>query len=307
MPTTDAGAAPDGAGLDRCPVGLVPMAWPDPGPDLGGQLAAIAGLGFAGIQFGDPGPDPGPVRTAFQAADLAVAERYFPIRCTADGPAAGSAREGDEHLRQLLELDGDVLVAAIDGSPDRDRMAGRADPRPRLTSAGWTALVDLLHDLARRATDAGVEVSFHPHAGTFVETPEETAELMERTDAGLVHLCLDTGHWIVGGGDPVEAVRRYDDRLSHLHVKDVDAAVLAALRDGALATLTEAVDEVVFCPLGTGVLALDDLLLAVTEAGYRGWLMIEQDSFVGDAPSVAAANRAALAAAVRRTSSSGHR
>lgn len=288
----------NGDGLHACPVGLVPMGWPDPTDDLDGFLRQVEKLGYAGIQFGDPGPEPAAIRERFQAHGVELAERYFPIRCTVDGPAPDALEEGIAHLGHVRDLGGRMLVAAIDGSPDRDGFAGRAVDAPGLTSGGWRDLLALLDVLATRAVDAGVDVTFHPHAGTYVETPDETDRLLEYTDPERVGLCLDTGHWIVGGGDPIAAIGAYGPRLRHLHLKNVDGDILAGLRDGVVGGLTAAVEQVVFGPLDRGVLPLTAFVDHLGASGYRGWLMVEQDSFVGGHVEAAAGNRAALATAL---------
>jgi inosose dehydratase len=300
---TDEHETPTRSTLRGCPVGIVPLGWPDPSSDLDAFLSLVVDLGFSGIQYGDPGPDSQTVRSRFEVHGVSLAERYLPIRCTVDGPATDALADARAHQDQVVALGGRMLVAAIDGSPERDGHAGRAEAAPELSAEGWERLIDLLDELARRGEDLDVATTFHPHAGTFVETPAETGRLMEHTDPERVGLCLDTGHWTVGGGDPVAAVRTYGPRLRHLHLKDVDASVLAGLRAGEVPSFTAAVDDVVFNPLGEGVLDLDGLLAALDELGYGGWLMVEQDSFVGGHREVAAANRSALDMALDRVAS----
>lgn len=290
----DRGEAP------RWPIGLVPLRWPNPQGDLDGFLAAVTELGFHGVQLGRPGSSPASVRARFERHSMQVAELYFAIRCTSDGPAPDALDEGRQVLGQASALGSPMLVTAIDGSAERDCHAGRASGAPALTSDAWRGLTELLRVLAQEAAEVGVATSFHPHAGTFVETPEETERLLELTDPALVRLCLDTGHWLIGGGDPVDAVATYGDRLSHVHLKDVDGDVLQQLRGGGIGTFTEAVERVVFGPLGSGVLELDPFIARLRDVGYHGWIMVEQDSFVGTAAAAAAASRAALGAALGR-------
>lgn len=290
---------PAPGGLRACPVGLVPLGWPEAAQLSDGFLGTVTGLGYAGLQVGDPGADSAPVRARLQAHGVHAAERYLAIRCDDDGPVAGAAAEGAEHVRQLAALGGTMLVAAVDGSPERDRHAGRAESAPALTADGWRRLVALLAGVVARAEDAGVAVSFHPHAGTYVETPAEARRLLEAADDRL-GLCLDTGHWLVGGGDPRAAIAAYGGRITHVHLKDVDAAVLRRLRSGSIATLSEAVDAIVFGALGSGLLDLDGVLTDLDELGYGGWLMVEQDSFAGTPAEAAAISRRALDRALTR-------
>ncbi|TNM67076.1 TIM barrel protein [Streptomyces sp. NP160] len=120
------------------------------------------------------------------------------------------------------------------------------------------AALDRVTDLA---ADHGLDASYHPHLGTIVESPDELDRLMERTRIGF---CPDTAHLAAGGGDPAELIRRYPERLQHVHLKDVD-----------LATQT-------FLPLGLGDLDLRDIVRAIREAEYDSWLVVELDSTPGD-------------------------
>ena len=94
-----------------------------------------------------------------------------------------------------------------------------------------------------------------------------------------VGLCLDSGHWIVGGGDPVEAARYYGKRITHVHVKDVSEEVLQKMISGEYPTMGVAVDDhKLFVPAGTGLLKLEEFFAALDSSGASGWLMSEQDT-----------------------------
>jgi inosose dehydratase len=126
------------------------------------------------------------------------------------------------------------------------------------------AALDAVVDLA---AEHGLEASYHPHLSTIVESPDELDRIMTRS---RIAFCPDTAHLAAGGGDPAALIRRYPERLKHVHLKDID-----------LATGT-------FLPLGQGDLDFDDILGAVVEAGYDSWLVVELDSSAG-APRDAAA------------------
>ena len=294
--------------LAGAPIGTVPILWNNVdvedlrlGTDAVTILDEIARLGYDGCQLGLGFPEGGELRGALAARGLRLAEVYAALPVTTDGPAEGAPDEALERLRLLVAGDGDVLCVALDGSPERSSWAGRADAdeTPRLTPDGWRRLVDVVNDLARATAEAGRRLAFHPHAGTFVETPEETERLLAATDADLVPLCLDVGHWLVGGGDPVTALRGYGDRVTHVHLKDVDATVLARLRSGELADFGAAVRGRLFTELGSGELDLGGCLAALADRDYRGWLMVEQDSAWGPPSEAAAIGRRVLAQALR--------
>ncbi len=298
-----------GDALPHASIGTVPILWNNVdivelrlGTDAATLFDEIARTGYEGTQHGLGFPAGVALRDALARRGLRLAEVYASLSATVDGPSETAATEARERLDILVNGDGEVLCVALDGSPDRERTAGRAPApgTPVLTDAGWQRLADLLHDLGRATRDAGRRMAFHPHAGTFVETPEEVERLTALTDPELVPLCLDVGHFTVGGGDPVQALRTYGERVTHVHLKDVSAEVLGGLRDGSVAGFDDAIRARLFTELGAGVLDLDGVLDALIERGYDGWLMVEQDSCWGPPSESAAIGRRVLGAALRR-------
>jgi len=125
----------------------------------------------------------------------------------------------------------------------------------------YTRLASALDHVVDLAEGHGLSAAYHPHLSTIVESPDELAQLMPHTRIGF---CPDTAHLAAGGGDPAALIRRYPDRIQHVHLKDV------------------VLDTVRFVPLGQGDLDFTDILAAVIETGYDGWLMVELDSYDGD-------------------------
>ena len=298
---------PDDA-LPRSSIGTAPMLWghadgaPRDGTDAMAILDEIARVGYEGTQLGDGFPEGAALRDALRERGLRLAEVYVPIPATVDGPVADALAIAEERLRLLHDGEGEVLCLAIDGSADRDAAAGRAgEPgTPVLTDAGWESLVALIHAIADRAAALGHPVVFHPHGGTFIETPAEVERLAASTDPKRMGICLDVGHYVVGGGDPVAAIRALGDRVTHVHLKDVDPAVLVRLQTGALEGLGHAIRERVFTELGAGMLDLDGVIAALAELDYAGWLIVEQDTTWAPPSESAAIGRRVLASTLRR-------
>jgi inosose dehydratase len=177
------------------------------------------------------------------------------------------------------------------------RVAGRPDARAAtsLSGDGLKAAAERVEQAAERARAAGVTAAFHPHTATDIEGPEEVAAFLDATDPGLVHIAFDTGHCLVGGGDPVEFVQQSGDRIAHLHLKDVDASVLERVRSQEW-TVEEAWEHGLFCEFGTGAVDFAAVLAALP--GYDGWAVVEQDRVavqVDDLPAVRAAEERNLA------------
>jgi len=271
--------------LADAPVGCVPILWNnadllDLAPDTPGDvvLDEIARLGYAGSQHGRGLPEGEVLRAALAQRGLRFAELYSALPTGPEGLGERAADLARRDLGRLTVGGGEVLVVAVGGGGQRERWAGRvADGAPRWPQPAFDELARLLAELAT-AAPVGVRVAFHPHAATWIEAPDEVEALADRLSGTGAGLCLDVGHYLVGGGDPVEAVGRYRDLLTHVHVKDVDPAVLARLRAGGMPDFGAAVRERIFTELGNGALDLDGVLSALDRIGYGGWLMVEQDS-----------------------------
>jgi inosose dehydratase len=297
-----------GAILAGCPVGIVPILWNN--VDLADLRAAtsadeildeISRVGYDGTQFGLGFAEGDGLRRELTRRDLRLAEVYASIPCTAEGSTADALEGSRRRLEILHAAGGEVLVVALDVSPGRIETAGQAEGPDvaRLSDSAWEALAALLTTLAGEARKLGHIVAWHQHAGTFVETPDELDRLLELVDPALLGICLDVGHYTVGGGDPVEAIERYRDRIVHVHLKDVDPEPLGRLRSGDLGGFLAAIRDRLFTELGAGVLDLRAILAALDRIGYRGWLMVEQDSCWGPPSESAAIGRRVLAQALR--------
>jgi inosose dehydratase len=113
-----------------------------------------------------------------------------------------------------------------------------------------------------------------------VETPEELSFLMEATHPRILGLCLDTGQYAYGGGDPLQLVRRFEDRVWHVHLKGYNAEMASAARFEGW-DYQEAVSHGVFCDPSESTFAFGDLIAELDKVGYSGWLVVEQDAIVG--------------------------
>jgi inosose dehydratase len=269
------------------PIGCVPIVWnnadiPDLAPQVGyGEiLDTFARLGFAGTQFGRGFPEGAELATELGRRGLRFAELYSALPTDAAGLADGAEEIARRDLDRLVAAGGEILVVALEGSPERDVVSGRVtgiDGAPRWPDRAVDELAVLLGQLAE-AAPASVRVAFHPHTATWIEAPDEVDALASRLGATGAGLCLDVGHYLVGGGDPVDAIGRYADQVTHVHAKDVDPKVLARLRAGEINGFAGAVRERIFTELGNGALDLAGVLEALDRIGYGGWLMVEQDS-----------------------------
>jgi inosose dehydratase len=154
------------------------------------------------------------------------------------------------------------------------------DERPALTDDDWRTLLTNLDRVADHAAGRGLLATLHPHVGTVVEGPAE----VDRVLAGSrIALCLDTGHLLIGGTDPLALARAASGRIAHVHLKDVDARLAARVRAGEL-LYTDAVRQGIYRPLGKGDIDIPGIVDALTAAGYGGWYVMEQDTILTAEP-----------------------
>ena len=133
------------------------------------------------------------------------------------------------------------------------------------------------------AADHGLTLALHPHAGTLIETGPEIERVLAE---GTVRFCLDTGHFAIGGADPVEFARRHAERIVHVHLKDVDMDLAAQVRDGER-SLVDATRRGLFLPLGSGDAEIGEVVALLDRHGYERWLVLEQDTTItGEEPPV---------------------
>jgi inosose dehydratase len=268
--------APCSYGAFEITVGIDPNV--PPGEEL---LDAVSEAGYAGIDLGPLGylGDAADLPARLSSRRLTLAGGYFEVAFS----------EPAQLPDELTRLDGllDIFDAVANGGPparptladagseSRRAYPGRAQGDHSLgwDDAGWKQFADSMARLLERCRARGYEPTFHPHTATYVEAPWEIDEVLSVTDASV---CLDTGHLLIGGGDPVQAVRDWGSRINHIHVKDAKLAVIEQIvKDRA--PVRAIWERGAFCRLGTGDVALDEVLDALRAHEFTGWLVVEQD------------------------------
>lgn len=166
-----------------------------------------------------------------------------------------------------------VVLAAATGSEGYDA-------RPVLDEEGWATLLANLDRLDAAASARGLAATLHPHVGTMVESGDETERVLAGSTIGL---CLDTGHLLIGGGDPVAVARRNPGRIAHVHLKDVAASVADRVRHEGL-SYTDGVRAGMYRALGTGDVDVAAIVTSLEGAGYAGWYVLEQDTILDAEP-----------------------
>lgn len=250
-------------------------------PDWGWQydpesvLTQMREVGLTATEFGPDGFLPEEPARKAQLLDrygLAAVGQFVPV----------VLHDPDHDPIPLVQNAIDGLVAARASTLVLAAATGRHgyDARPTLDAAGWQVLLTNVQRCGRLVQQHGLTPTLHPHVGTMVESGDETDHVLQGSDIGL---CLDTGHLMVGGTDPVELGRRHPHRISHVHLKDVDEALSARVRAGEV-DYVDAVRDGLFAPLGRGDVDVRAIVESLESNGYSGWYVLEQDTILPGPP-----------------------
>lgn len=239
----------------------------------GRVLAEMRDLGLTATELGPDGflpSDPGERNRLLDEYDLELAGAFVPVVLHDPGRDPLPAMEA-----AMDRLGGGtvLVLAAATGTDGYDQ-------RPDLDTRAWRTLLSNLDAITLRANERGRSVTLHPHVGTVVERRAEVERVLGECS---VPLCLDTGHLLVGGTDPLWLSRFAAPRISHVHLKDVDVALAGAVREGRT-SYTEAVGDGLYRPLGQGDIDIAGVIRALEDSGYEGWYVMEQDTILTTEP-----------------------
>jgi inosose dehydratase len=244
-------------------------------------LAMLAEAGYRGVDLGPVGylGHGDELRARLERHGLDLAGGWIQLPLSDDEAFEAALPHLDAALREFAVAAESSRTAlplptlADDGSLARRDAPGRGEEVDALSRAAWDRLVANAERAAERVRAMGLQPTFHHHAGTYVESPDEIDRFLAGTD---IDLTLDTGHLVIAGGDVHDAVTRWVHRINHLHLKDVDRAVVAdVLRAGG--GMREVWSSGAFVAFGSGDVDVTGVLDAAIAAGFDGWIVVEQD------------------------------
>jgi len=252
------------------------------------MLDEMVEAGYQGSELGPYGffpTDPKILQPQLEKRKLKLLASFVPVRMT--DPAAEQAVI--ERIRKvgnlLATLKAPFLVMADDQSPERNAFSGRTYDKdcPVLSAAQWKHVGKIVAQAEKVANEFGLDLVFHPHVATYVETPEECERFYDATSHTNVGLCLDTGHCVYGHGDSVKEAEKYKSKLRYVHIKDCDSKVLDQARRNKW-TFDEAIEHKVFTVIGQGNIDFPAFFRTLVKNGYSGWSVVEQDVKFGATP-----------------------
>jgi len=267
-------------------IGNAPCSWGvefpnDPrNPSWQSVLKDCAAAGYKGIELGPVGfmpEDPAVLGEALAEHDLELIGGVV-FRAYHDPAQWDDVLDGTHRTCKALVAHGAKHLVLIDSiSERRAPTAGRAAEAEQMDKAEWTAFRDRLAESARIGTEEyGLTVGIHAHAAGFMDFEPELERLLNEVDEKILKICFDTGHHSYAGFDPVAFMKRYIDRISYMHFKDIDPKVKAeviANRTG----FYDACGQGIFCNLGDGDVDFPAVRQLLLDSGFEGWCTVEQD------------------------------
>ena len=267
-------------------IGNAPCSWGvefpnDPrNPSWQSVLTDCAAAGYKGIELGPVGfmpEDPAVLGEALAEHDLELIGGVV-FRAYHDPAQWDDVLDGTHRTCKALVAHGAKHLVLIDSiSERRAPTAGRAAEAEQMDKAEWTAFRDRLAESARIGTEEyGLTVGIHAHAAGFMDFEPELERLLNEVDEKILKICFDTGHHSYAGFDPVAFMKRYMDRISYMHFKDIDPKVKAeviANRTG----FYDACGQGIFCNLGDGDVDFPAVRQLLLDSGFEGWCTVEQD------------------------------
>ena len=267
-------------------LGIAPIGWcNDDMPELGAEntfkqtVSEMALAGFTGCEIGNKYPsDPVELKKQLDLRGMRIASRWF-----SSFLLTKPYEEVEADFIRELDFLAAVGANRINVSEQSYSIQGKVDV-PILTGghkyvmndAEWDRFCDGLNKLGRVARGRGFKLCFHHHMGTVVQTSEETDRMMANTDPDCVFLCYDTGHFTFAGEDPLSMLKKYVDRVGHVHLKDMRLRVVEETRKNNWSFLT-AVRNGAFTVPGDGDVDFDPVFKVLSDAGYQGWLLVEAE------------------------------
>ena len=252
-------------------------------PDWGYQMPAdrlLREAASVGLEAMEAGPedflplDPAEVRDLLSSHGLGLVGGFVPAVLHEPELRQEGFDLVERRAEFFVEAGADTLVLAAIPS------TGAFEETVDLDEAAWKELFENLRRVEEICARHGLATVLHPHFGTVVETDEQLRRFLEGCDTGL---CLDTGHLVIGGSDPLEVAEKAADRVRHVHLKDVDREVARRLGAREIG-FKEAAQENAFRPLGEGDVDVARLLELLDRSGYGGWYVLEQDIMVDSEP-----------------------
>lgn len=270
---------------NKVKLGIAPIAWTnDDLPDLGAEntfeqcVSEMALAGFTGSEVGNKYPkDPAELKKALVLRGIEICNQWF-----SSFLITKPLEEVEKEFRAQLEFLKAMGAKVIGASEQSYSVQGQEDTpvfghKYVMDDEEWDTFCNGMNYLGKIAKEEyGIALTFHHHMGTVVQDPDEVERMMANTDPEYVSLLFDTGHFTYCGADPLEMVKKYVNRIKHVHLKDIRPEVVKEVKDNDLSFL-EGVRRGAFTVPGDGCIDFDPIFKVLEENGYEGYMLVEAE------------------------------
>jgi len=269
---------------NKVKLGIAPIAWTnDDMPDLGKEntyeqcISEMALAGFTGCEVGNKYPrnDMDFLKKSLALRNMQICNAWFSAFLTTK-PYEEVEKEFIEHITFLKEMGAKVVGISEQGHSIQGTDKSIFDDKYIMNDEEWDMLCTGVNKLGKVAKDMGITLTFHHHMGTVVQTAAEIDRLMENTDPELFNLLFDSGHLAYCGEDYMYILKKYINRIKHVHLKDIRPEVIAKVKAEHLSFL-QGVRLGTFTVPGDGAIDFKPIFDVLDENGYEGYVLVEAE------------------------------
>ena len=255
-------------------------------------LNEIRETGYEGTELGDWGfmpTIPSELKKVLDIRSLSMVGAFVPVFLKERSRHKAGAELAVKTAALMADAgyhDAFIVLADENGSvKERTANAGRVTQSMGLSEDEWKVFAEGADLVALKVKErTGLRTVFHHHCAGYVETPLEIDTLLRHTDPSLVGLVLDMGHYMFGGGDPVDILKKQKNRIWHIHFKDCHPEIASKSRSEGW-DYFKSVGNGVFCELGKGSVDFRAIVKELLAQKYSGWIVVEQDVLSGNGES----------------------
>ncbi|AME06885.1 myo-inosose-2 dehydratase [Bacillus siamensis] len=262
--------------------GIAPIGWRnDDMPEIGAGntlqhlLSDIVVAGFQGTEVGGFFPEPSVLNKELALRNLRIAGKWFSSFIIQDG-IEKTAESFTEHCDYLQKVGADVAIVSEQTYSVQGLDIDVFKKKPHFSDEEWDTLCNGLNRLGKIAEEYGLNLTFHHHLGTGVQTAEEVGRLMEGTDPRYVHLLYDTGHAYISDGDCMTILNKHMDRIRHVHFKDARIDIMERCRTEGK-SFRQSFLQGIFTVPGDGCIDFTEVYRTLIRHDYSGWIVIEAE------------------------------
>ena len=261
---------------------IAPIAWTnDDLPQLGGEtsvevcLKEIKEAGFVGTELGGKFPkDKETLKSLLAEYDIELAGGWFSGNLL-EYSLEDEIKRLDKEIDKRLHVDCKVIVYCECSNTIQGDIDMSLSKKPVLSDEEMKEFAQNYSKLFFHAKRRGIVLAYHHHMGTIIQDSDEIERFLNYCD-DEVGLAFDTGHFCFAGADALEEIKKYKNRILHVHFKDVREDVRERVLKNDDSFLRAVLDGVYTVP-GDGMIDFMPIVDVLREIDYKGWIVVEAE------------------------------